>query len=74
VPLRRVRGLILRLVRRRPAAVVAGLSLAAPAAWLELGGPDAWWAEGLSLVLGATGIALIWIGVVGATPDWIDET
>ena len=74
VALRRVRGLILRLVRRRTAAVVAGLSLAAPAAWLEFGGRDVWWADGLGLVLGATGVALIWIGVAGVTPDWIDET
>ncbi len=74
MPLRRARGFILRLVRRRRAALVAGLALAAPAAWLEFGGAtDAWWVDGLSLILGATGIALVWAGVVGVTPDWIDE-
>jgi hypothetical protein len=75
VPARRVRGFILRLVRRRAAATAAGLALAAPAAWLEVGRPiDAWWVDGLSLILGATGVALVWIGAVGVTPDWIDET
>jgi len=29
--------------------------------------------EGLSLVAGATGLALIWTGIAGLGPDWIDE-
>jgi hypothetical protein len=70
---RRARGFLLRLVRRRAAAVAVGLALAGPAAWIEFGGGlDAWWAEVLALVLGATGIALVWTGIVGARPDWID--
>jgi hypothetical protein len=45
-----------------------------PAAWVEFSGRyDAWWVEGLSLVIGATGIALLWTGLTGAAPDWIDE-
>lgn len=72
--LRRARGALLRLVRRRTAAVIVGLALALPAAWMELSGRyDAWWVEGLSLVLGATGIALFWTGLTGVSPDWIDE-
>ena len=28
--------------------------------------------RGLALVAGATGIALIWTGLVGARPDWVE--
>jgi hypothetical protein len=69
----RLRGLLLRLVRRRVLAIAVGLALAVPAAWSEFGGRDqAWWVEGLSLVAGATGVALIWAGLTGARPDWVD--
>jgi hypothetical protein len=55
-------------------AVIAGTALAAPAAWMEFGArTDAWWADGLALVLGATGIAFIWTGVTGVPPDWVEE-
>jgi hypothetical protein len=71
--LRRVRGIVLRIVRRRAAAAAIGLALALPAAWVEFSGRyDAWWIEGLSLIVGATGIALLWTGVTGAAPDWVD--
>ena len=71
--LRRARGALLRLVRRRTLAIVVGTALAAPAAWVEFGGRDApWWVGGLSLVLGATGVALIWTGLTGTHPDWIE--
>jgi hypothetical protein len=73
--LRRARGALLRLVRRRALAITVGAALALPAAWLELSGRyDAWWVSGLSLILGATGIALLWTGFMGARPDWIDKT
>ena len=73
--IRRTRGALLRLVRRRLLAVGVGLALVVPAAWLELRGRyGAWWVEGLSLVLGATGAALLWTGLRGVRPDWIDET
>jgi hypothetical protein len=72
--LRRARGALLRLVRRRMAAMAVGLALAVPAAWMELSGVyDAWWVEGLNLVLGATGIALFWTGLTGPSSDWIDQ-
>ena len=72
---RRVRGVLLRLVRRRGLAIAVGVTLAAPAAWLEFnGGSSAWWLDGLGLVLGATGVALIWAGLTGPRPDWIDES
>ncbi len=72
--LRRARGLLFRLVRRRTTSIVVGLVMAVPAAWMELSGRfDAWWVEGLSLVLVATGVALIWTGLAGVKPDWIDD-
>ena len=71
--LRRARGALLRLARRRPVAIAAGLLLAVPAAWVELFGRyDAWWIDGLALVFGATGIALMWTGITGASPDWTE--
>jgi len=73
--LRRARGALLRLVRRRPVAIAVGMLLVVPAGWLELTGRyGGWWVDGLSLVLGATGVAVLWTGVTGARPDWIDES
>jgi hypothetical protein len=72
--LRRVRGFLLRLVRRRTLALVAGLALAVPAGWVELSGRyGAWWVKGLALVIAATGIAIFWTGLTGPSPDWIDD-
>ena len=72
--LRRVRGFLLRIVRRRTLALVLGLALAVPAGWVELSGRySAWWVEGLALVIGATGLAIFWTGLTGASPDWIDD-
>ena len=74
VALRRVRGMILRLVRRRGLAVAVGATLAGPAAWVEFSGRySAWWLEGLALVVGATGLAILWTGLTGASPDWVDQ-
>ena len=70
---RRVRGAVLRLVRRRALSVALGLALAVPAAWVQVSGRGAWWVEGLSLVAGATGLALIWTGIAGPRPDWVDD-
>ena len=64
---------MLRLVRRRALSIAIGVALAAPAAWVEFFAHDpAWWMEGASLVIGATGLALIWTGLTGASPDWIE--
>jgi hypothetical protein len=72
--MRRVRGAILRLVRRRALAIAVGLALVLPAAWVEFSGRfAAWWIEGLALVIGATGLAILWTGLTGAAPDWIDD-
>jgi hypothetical protein len=74
IALRRFRGFVLRLVRRRPLAIAAGLALALPSAWVELSGRyGAWWVDGLALVLGATGLAILWTGLTGASPDWVEH-
>jgi hypothetical protein len=70
---RRTRGRILRLSRRRALAVVVGLALVIPAAWVEFSGKyDTWWISGLGLIAGATGAAILWIGIAGVKPDWIE--
>jgi hypothetical protein len=68
-----MRGVMLRLTRRRTASVALGLSLVAPAIWLEFFARDvAWWLQGLGLIGGATGLALVLAGLGGARPDWIE--
>jgi hypothetical protein len=65
--------MLLRLVRRRVAAIAIGAALVAPAAWIEFGSRyDAWWTDGLAIVLGATGAAFVWTGVFGVKPDWTE--
>jgi hypothetical protein len=72
--LRRARGALLRFVRHRPLTIGVGLAMAVPAAWLELTGRYAtWWTDGLCLVFGATGVALLWAGISGPTADWVDD-
>ena len=73
MPLRRARGMVLRLVRRRAIATTVGLALALPSVWVEISGGAAGWVDGLALVCGATGAALIWAGLTGIRPDWIDD-
>jgi len=69
----RLRGILLRLVRRRALAVAVGAALLAPAVWLEFFSRwDAWWVQGAALVAGATGLAIVWTGMTGPAPDWID--
>ena len=73
--LRRLRGAVLRFVRRRALAVAVGAALVIPAAWVEFSGrADVWWLEGLALVIGATGLALLWTGLVGVAPDWTEDS
>jgi hypothetical protein len=61
-------------VRRRVLAMSIGGALALPAFWVELSGRlQPWWAEGLSLIAGATGAALFWTGLTGHKADWIPE-
>ena len=72
--LRRVRGFLLRLVRRRMLAMAVGLALAVPAMWIEYSSRGgAWWVDGLALIAGATGLAIFWTGLTGVAPDWVDD-
>ena len=67
--------MVLRLVLNRAAAITAGAVLAAPGAALLL--HDFPWesgaTDGLALVLLATGVALVWAGLTGRRPDWIER-
>jgi hypothetical protein len=73
--LKRLRGSLLRLVLKRPAAISLGLVMTAPAVWLLV--QDLPWespiTDGLALVLGATGVAFLLTGIGGRRPDWIGE-
>lgn len=69
----RTRGILLRLVRRRSLSIVLGFLLVTPGAWIEMAAaPVPAWVEGLGLVVGASGLALVWSGLRGPRPDWID--
>ena len=73
--LKRLRGFILRLVLKRPAAITIGVMLITPSLWLLI--QDFPWetptTDGLGLVMGATGAAFLLTGIGGRRPDWIDE-
>jgi 4-amino-4-deoxy-L-arabinose transferase-like glycosyltransferase len=71
---RRLRGLVLRLVLNRRAAIAAGVVLAAPGALL-MSRDYAWESgvtDGLALLTVATGIALAWAGTTGRKGDWVE--
>jgi len=69
----RARGALFRLLRRRRLALLVGLALVIPSAWVEVSGRfGAWWIDGVALVAAASGLALVWHAIVGASPDWIE--
>ena len=74
VALRRARGALLRLAFDRRVAVASGLALVAPAAWLRWADYrwESWLSDGLALLCGATGMALVAFALGGRRPDWID--
>lgn len=71
---RRARGVLLRLVMNRPLVLAIGAVCVIPAGWVLL--QDYAWesgaTDGLALLLLATGVALVWTGIAGRQPDWID--
>jgi hypothetical protein len=73
-PGRRLRGWLIRLVLNRALSMMLGVMLLTPALWLFVGRYK--WetpiTDGLELVLGATGAALLFAGLGGRRPDWID--
>lgn len=73
-PIRRLRGLLLRLAFNRPAALAAGLACAGGAVWLAaVDAPwESWVSDGLGLVAGATGAALVLAALGGRRPDWVE--
>ena len=70
--IRRLRGALLRLAFNRLAAFAAGLACAGGAGWLAIvDAPwESWVSDGLGLVAGATGAALILVALGGRRPDW----
>ena len=72
---RRVRGVLLRLALSRPVALFGGVMLVIPAIVLATGdfSWEGWMTDGLGLVLGGTGAALVLTGVSGRRPDWIED-
>lgn len=74
--LKRLRGAVLRLVLKRPAAIALGLMLTVPSLWLLA--QDLPWetpaTDGIGLIAGATGVAFLLAGIGGRRPDWIDPS
>ncbi len=72
--IRRARGKLLRVANSRRAAALSGVVLLAPVLVVALGDHhwESWVTDGLGLVLGSTGVALLLIAVGGRRPDWID--
>ncbi len=72
--LRRARGLLLRVAFARSAAVAAGVMLLAVFGVLRVFdfGWESWVSDGVALVLGASGAALLLAAATGRRPDWID--
>lgn len=72
--LKRARGFLLRLVLKRTVAIGLGIAMLAPAIWLLV--VDLPWespvTDGLGLIVGATGAALVLAGLGGRRPDWVD--
>lgn len=72
--LRRARGALLRAVYSRPIAGAVGGVLTAAFVTLRLVEFD-WesrWSDGVGLVIGATGIAILLAAIGGRRPDWVD--
>ncbi len=63
----------MRMALSRTPALVVGLLLLAPATVIAVAdyGWESWLTDGLGLVGGATGAALVVAGLAGRRPDWI---
>ena len=72
--LRRLRGVVLRLTFDRRVAVLVGVALVLPTVALATGDYpwETWVSDGCGLVAGATGVAVLVVGLGGRRPDWVD--
>ena len=72
--MRRTRGVLLRVALNRTPALVVGLALLVPATVIAVAdyGWESWLTDGLGLIGGATGAALVLSGLAGRRADWID--
>lgn len=72
--MRRTRGVLLRVALSRTPALIVGLVLLAPATVIAVGeyAWESWLTDGLGLIAGATGAALVLSGFAGRRADWID--
>jgi len=71
---RRVRGAILRLAHAPISAAIVGAAFVSASAALLLFEFtwESWVSDGVGLVLGGTGAALVVIAITGRRPDWIE--
>ena len=69
---RRLRGLVLRLAYHQKLALVSGVICLAGALWLATN--DYSWegsfSSGFEMIIGATGMALVFMALSGRQPDW----
>ncbi len=69
---RRLRGFVLRLAYRQKLALVFGMICLAGAFWLSTS--DYSWEgpffSGFGMIVGATGMALVFMALSGRQPDW----
>ena len=72
--LNRARGSLLRLALYRKGAVFVGSTFAASSLGLLVFDYtwESWLSDGIGLVVGATGVALLLTGLQGRRQDWID--
>ncbi len=72
--LRRLRGWLLRIVFDRRTSAIIGSVLVATFALLRIVAfPwESWLTDGLNLLIGATGVALLVTAISGRRPDWIE--
>ena len=69
---RRLRGLVLRLAYHQKFALMFGVFCLAAAFWLATN--DYSWegsfSSGFGMIIGATGVALVFMALSGRQPDW----
>ena len=72
--LRRARGALLRLVYRRRIAAIVGALLTLGFVTLRVFefGWESGVSDGLGLLVGATGVALLLAAIGGRRPDWVE--